>query len=329
MYQYQLTAWLAAKMYRTCRKRLITMMVCAGAVFFLSSCKMPNKPLEPSSDFDFVVLADTAYTVPDDYPAYYQLIEHINQLAPAFTLHLGDTKSGGSDCGDEAQLQIKSDFQRITHPLIYTPGDNEWRDCQHKQAGGYDPLERLDYLRSVFFGQGVHLGQQPLAMESQSLPGIVENKLWEKNGVVFATLHIVGSNNGLPLSEEQEQQPLFEEYQTRNQANIAWLKAIFKRAQNENAKAVVLAFHGGMFPVLSDPDGFADMRSLMQKYGSEFGKPVLLVHGDHHSFIIDRPYGYSAPNIIRLQTFGAPESRAVRIHVKPNSEEVFSYAPVF
>lgn len=280
--------------------------------------------------FDFVVLADTAYTVPDDYPAYYQLIDAVNAANPVFSIHLGDTKSGASDCGDAAQQQIKADFQRFEHPLVYTPGDNEWVDCHIEPAGSYQPEERLNYLRQLFFSQPQSLGQQPMALTQQLTPGVPENALWWQGDVLFATLHVVGSNNGLLNPDNQTDESHSQsEYHRRNDANLNWLQTIFDEAAAKQASALVLAYHANLFFTPPGTDGYHDLREQIQALGHRFGRPVLIVHGDHHQFVIDRPYGQAAGNITRLQTFGWPDAKAVKIHVDTGTEAVFSYTPIY
>ena len=51
-------------------------------------------------------------------------------------------------------------------PLIYTPGDNEWTDC--RPISKYDPNERLDRLRQLFFAAPRSLGQRSRALTRQS-----------------------------------------------------------------------------------------------------------------------------------------------------------------
>lgn len=99
--------------------------------------------------FTFVALGDMPYEPHRDEPRFNRLIDAVNDLAPAFTLHVGDTKSGSTSC-DNAQFEkILEDLNRFRAPLIYTPGDNEWRDCYKKKAGRFDPLERLETLRGI------------------------------------------------------------------------------------------------------------------------------------------------------------------------------------
>lgn len=78
--------------------------------------------------FSFVALGGTVYNGEADYPAYTALIQRINKANPAFTIHVGDVW-GGSECLEDDHLAILDWFARYDHPLIYTPGDNEWTDC--------------------------------------------------------------------------------------------------------------------------------------------------------------------------------------------------------
>lgn len=88
-------------------------------------------------------------------------------------------------------------LNRFEAPLVYTPGDNEWTDCHRINNDQYQPLERLARLRQVFFPTP---GMTTVGGVSRKVPGFEEfpeNVRWIHNRVVFATLHMVGSNNGL------------------------------------------------------------------------------------------------------------------------------------
>ena len=43
---------------------------------------------------------------------------------------------------------------------MFTPGDNDWTDCDRPSNGGFSSLERLDYERKVFFSTPFSLGQE-------------------------------------------------------------------------------------------------------------------------------------------------------------------------
>ena len=121
--------------------------------------------------FRFVALGDVPYGKPDVVSGPYRsLIAIINQKAPAFTVHLGDIKNGSSPCSDGALLEQLKLLNTFEGGLLYTPGDNEWTDCHREKAGGYDPLERLAFLRKTFFRNASRsLGGTPMVIESQAM----------------------------------------------------------------------------------------------------------------------------------------------------------------
>jgi hypothetical protein len=143
------------------------------------------------------------------------LIERINQLTPAFSIHVGDFKSGSTACSDEEFSRQLAHFQRFAGALVYTPGDNEWTDCHRANNGAHDPLERLAALRQRFFTEGRSLGQRPVAVENQSRQQpvhgrYVENQRWQHQGVLFATLHVTGSNNNFEVRDPAAVREFFE-----------------------------------------------------------------------------------------------------------------------
>ena len=79
------------------------------------------------------------------------LIADMDREDLAFIVHDGDIKSGGSVCSDAVLRDILKVFQASRTPLVYVPGDNEWNDCHRASNGSYDPVERLQKLRALFF----------------------------------------------------------------------------------------------------------------------------------------------------------------------------------
>jgi hypothetical protein len=56
-------------------------------------------------------------------------------------LHIGDIHSGSQPCSDTYNAQVFGYFQMFADPLVYTPGDNEWCDCQKvKEMSSGAPL---------------------------------------------------------------------------------------------------------------------------------------------------------------------------------------------
>ncbi len=116
--------------------------------------------------FSFVALGDMPYNLPGDYVKFDRLIAAINTMKPAFTLHMGDIKSGGTPCSDEVLKKSYDQMQTFAGALIYTIGDNEWTDCHRKAAGSFDPRERLAKVREMFFTTpNKSLGKTPIDVE--------------------------------------------------------------------------------------------------------------------------------------------------------------------
>ncbi len=290
-------------------------------------CLLGAATLAPAQGFQFIALGDQPYGPANQAP-YRGLIDRINQLAPAFSVHVGDIKSGSTQCSDEEFASQLAHFQRYAGAVVYTPGDNEWTDCHRANNGAFDPLERLAALRQRFFTEGRSLGQRPIAVENQSrlMPEHarhVENQRWQHQGVVFATLHIVGSNNNFEVRDPAAAREFF----GREAANVAWLESTFEQARRADAQAVVLAFQADMFDSRSAYDefpGWSGFRRVIAgallPLAQRWGKPVLVVHGDSHQFRIDQPFTLDRKplaNVTRLIVPGERDVRAVRVSVQP------------
>ena len=297
--------------------------------------------------FSFVALGDMPYGAPVlTGPPYERLIDAINRAAPAFSIHVGDIKSGSTPCSDEEFRRQRAYFDSFKSALIYTPGDNEWTDCHREKAGKYDPLGRLNMLREIFYDTGPEsLGARPLMLDRQPNHGpeefsdYVENQRWIYEGILFMTAHIVGSNNGF-----QTQRPaVVKEYYVRSRANSAWIEDGFRIAAETGASAIVLAIHADVFEGRSqwtdwpENSGFTETMRVFRKLAEAYRKPVLLIHGDSHVFRIDQPFTSANPdrknqvldNVTRLEVFGAPDVHAVRITVDLERPEIFGFAPLF
>ena len=277
--------------------------------------------------FQFVALGDLPYGDPAKVAAPYRaLITSINRLQPAFSIHIGDFKSGSTRCSNEefqAQLQHFGLFEAA---LVFTPGDNEWTDCHRANNGAYDPMERLAVLRSMFFPAGQSLGQVPLAVQSQAalFPAhakFVENLRWQHQAVLFATLHIVGSNNNFEVRDARA----VAEFMERDRANVAWIQDTFAQAQHSGAKALVFAMQADVFDSKSIWEDFPAHSGFRTSIGETLLPlaaaariPVLLIHGDSHVFRFDQPFSLNKTpitNLTRLEVPGANDMRAVQVSV--------------
>lgn len=287
--------------------------------------------------FTLVALGDMPYKPDRDGPRFHRLIDAVNALDPAFTLHVGDTKSGGTSCGDAAFERILADLDRFQTPLIYTPGDNEWRDCYKKKAGRFDPLERLAALREMFFSEARSVGGLLIERQADLMPehaAFVENARFMHQDVMVVTAHVVGWNDKLPKHNED----IVDAYLARDAANIAWTRSSFAEAEREGAKAMVMAIHADLWKDADDLDKWPK-DSIHEPWidafvdaADDFARPVLLIHGDSHTFRIDHPFidesDDDTPPITRLEVYGDEQVKAVRITVDPGDPAVFGFMPL-
>jgi hypothetical protein len=289
--------------------------------------------------FSFVALGDMPYRPPGDIVKFDRLIAAINRLKPAFSIHLGDIKGAATPCSDAELQRALDQLQTFEGALVYTPGDNEWTDCHRPAAGGFDPRERLAKLRTMFFANpGKSLGKTPIDLESQAqlMPayaGFPENSRFARNAVQFIGIHVVGSNNGFETLDPAAVVEFF----ARDKANVAWIDDGFRRAQETDAKAVVIftqaEFDQARFPDGSMPrqSGFTNVLNAIERGARAFGKPVLVVNGDEH-FIELKPMrgsnGRPIPNVLKLMVYGEADVHAVRVIVDPDSPGVFGFVPL-
>ena len=305
------------------------LLVAVGGGAMGASGHGPHCPVPPpaAAPFDFVALGDMPYFLPADYGRFEALIEAVNQHRPRFSVHVGDIKSGSTLCTEEAYRKVFAEFQLFEQPLIYTPGDNEWTDCGRPLAGRYDPEERLAVVRKMFFPDHNSFGKTKLPLTPQALnptfAAYVENNRWTTGNVGFATVHLVGSNNNFVSNDPKGQN---REFYDRQRANLAWLEEVFAEAAAQHRLGVVLFTQADMFSPdknAHDADGFTEILAALSRHAVAFGRPVLLVNGDSHRLLVDKPLPNSAAprqvlqNFTRLQVPGEADVMAVRVTVDP------------
>lgn len=277
-------------------------------------------PLPPDS-FAFGLFGDGPYTVFDN-ARYRRVLEEVSGAELRWFLHVGDILS--RPCSDEVFADRLASMESLPLPVIYTPGDNEWVDCYGRRKGGYDPLERLQRIRQMFFADPhTSLGGRSMRVETQAEDSIfgefVENVRWREGRLLFATLHIVGSDNGVVDSSRRAGADE-REAERRTEAAIAWMDEAFRIARDEQRAGVVLALHGN--PRLEAPPEargpYAGLVARLQQLTASFNGSVLLIHGDTHTLRLDQPLvhptsGAVLPNFTRLETYGSPNIGWVRV----------------
>ena len=291
-------------------------------IIFITSCGFAQTE---ANEFEFFVFGDMPYHIPEDNIGFQRLIETLNTQKQVFNVFVGDFKSSATPCSDTAFLKIRNYFNDFNKPLIYTPGDNEWTDCNKTSAGAFNTDERLDKLRKIFFNKPEYsLGKNKLKLISESsiidYRPFVENQMWHYNNISFATIHLVGSNNNLKSTGSNK------EFTSRSKANLFWLHNLFKTATKQGSLGIVIFEHADMIYPDKGTEGFKDFLTELQKLVKEYAKPVLLVNGDSHKFLVDKPFslkGKTLMNFTRLQVFGEEDMHAVKVHINPKNTSLF------
>jgi hypothetical protein len=305
---------------------------------------------------------DLPYSAVQETVGLPNLIADMNSQQLAFTVHDGDLKTGNAApiCNDALYTRALGWFGSLEAPAVFTPGDNDWVDCDRPNNGGFSSLERLTHERQVFFSTPNTLGQRTFVQEVQSTPlclgerpdhsrfpqRCVENRRWTYGRVTYATLNIQGTCNNLCGDGADPG-----EYAARNPAVIAWMRETFAEAKSLGSVAVMLigqadvGFESSVrnpntliqLPSITDPDGYFDFLVALREEVIAFRRPVAFVHGDTHYFRVDRPFlninGVRLENFTRVETFGDNASNVtltndvqwVKVLVDPKSREVFAY----
>ena len=271
-----------------------------------------------AAEFTFAAFGDTPYTA-DEEERFPGLIAEMNREELAFAVHVGDFKAAWMPCSDELFLQRREWFGLSRHPFIFVPGDNEWTDCGRFSAGRYDPLERLEKLRALFFRGEQSLGQRRLALERQS-PAFPEHARWRHGNVVFVTLNAPGPSNNARLMPDEHRQ--------RSAAISDWVERCFAAARSGRARAVVILMQANPWASPSSRNfGFRELLAQLAKESLGFEGQVMVVHGDTHRHRVDRPLrdpatGKPIANFTRVEVHGYPAMNWLRIRVRDDAGSI-------
>ena len=311
--------------------------------------------------FQFALIGDTGYST-EGIEGFKRLLASINAAELAFVVHVGDFENDGRaytrnpsagpmPCTDESFQAVYDSFQSIRHPVILTPGDNDWTDCHGVVARKFEPIERLAKVRTMFFPEGRSLGQRTIPFISQAADSqqgkFRENLRWSIGGVTFVTLHIVGSNDNFGRTPEMDA-----EHRERKAANIAWLRKAFSEAKASNSRGLALlaqanpgfenywpaaqkdtylrVLPGTRMPEKAEATGYDEYITVLAEEMESYTRPTVFLHGDTHRFRVDQPL-FSAKdkrrfeNFTRVETFGSPDTHWIRVTVDPADAQVFSF----
>ncbi len=177
-----------------------------------------------------------------------------------------------------------------------------------------NPAANLELVRSIFFAEPGRTLGRPMRVTSQAeVAGhehrhedeehgvntdakFVENVMWSQQGVLFATVNIPGGSNngadvwyGAPTMSNAQAQ----EVATRTGAALRWIEAAFEQAKQSHAQAILLGVQADMWDfdgnVASHVANYKPYVARIAELTKAYGKPVLLLNGDSHTYRSDNP----------------------------------------
>lgn len=269
-----------------------------------------------------------------------QLVAQVNADDDVeFVAHAGDIRGQDTDCSDEILRATFDLYQQFDDAFWLTPGDNDWFDC-HRE-GGFLPTERLSFLRSLFYADPTTTtGGSPITVRSQARDGdpaheaFVENTSFTKDCVTYGAVHVIGFGDGIEpwagfagdpaagLAPGDQPDLRLAGNAARREAALAWIDRIFDLAERDRSSAVFLLMQAE--PV--DDANYVSLREKVLERAGRFSGPVLLAHGDVHTYVETADYAGLA-NLDRLQTAGDDQGMDewIEVTVDCGADEVFSW----
>ena len=282
--------------------------------------------LAQAETWQFALIGDVPYSRHErrELP---RMLEAIAESSAAFVAHIGDIKHGQARCDDEIFLDRRQLFDASRLPFVFVPGDNEWSDCNRLSNGAYDPLERLAYLRTLFWQRPDSLGRRTIPLERQ--PGAYpEHARFRLGPVLFVTLNLPGPGNNFGWQDEPGS-----EFKDRNPLVLRWMTESFALARREKLAGIVLLFQANPgfkhFGQGLPHRGFREFLETLRHETLRFPGQVAVVHGDTHSSRIDHPLrdakGVRVANLTRVETFGYPLMGWTRGIIDTDSPTLFRF----
>lgn len=331
-------------------RRMVRMLVgiCLSTLFFLAGgWQRAQAEAPPLTPFTFAV-ASNVLDKPAGETALQHLLDSIGQERnTSFIVYDGDLKGETEPCRDSLYDTRHRIFDTSRKPVVLLPGGNDWASCGLGQTGNYDPVERLDFIRQLFFGDSSSLGRAPMNVIRESdvarFRPFRENVRWQENGVAFIGLNAPAPNNHYLTAGGRNG-----EFEDRSVANAFWLEHAVETARRSEMRAVVVILQADpdfaryerrdRFAWLrfsrgdTSRDGFLELKRSLVKAAELFRGPVIVIHTSDtpipRGFRIDQPLhndkGTVVANLTRIAVgLKNPQSQWLEV------ESDFAWRPPF
>src|SRR5581483_2141360 len=306
---------------------LIAAVVAAGLVAALASAGGPDTN-KKSFEYAIGLWGDLPYSDAQAQTGVPNLIADMNSSDIEFSVHDGDLKAGSATansvtattCADALYVQALTYFNSFKEPAFFTPGDNDWTDCDRVSNGSFNALERLQHERQVMFSgpyADTSFGKKRMKVEVQSSPfclgttsstgsptfqtPCVENRRWELHDVMYATFNVQGTCNNLCKSGSASDPSVGDtpapdpaEETARNAADKAWLDETFAEATAHGDDAVMLISQAdpGFDATGGQGDPKRDPKTLAETDGNADGFQDWLLEVRKDTIAFGKPVAY-------------------------------------
>ncbi|AOK29328.1 MULTISPECIES: hypothetical protein [Burkholderia] len=318
----------------------------AFALACILACGAPHA-LARGGRYAFAVVSGVIAS-PEDEPHARHLIDAIGRdRAVSFIVYEGNLKGPGEACRDRLYDERSAILATSRVPLVLLPGQYDWAACNTRDAGTYDPVERLDFLRQNVFVEPASPGTNSLTLTRESeVPRFHpyrENVRWTQGDTVFVGLNAPSPNNHYLTAGGRNG-----EFEDRVIANTFWIDHAAEYAKRRDARALVIFVEGDpqfdryerterfgwlRFNRPRTRDGFREFKRSLVKAAAIFRGSIVVVHPTDETldsgFMIDRPLrddkGNPIGNLTRIAI--APRARLtqwVKIGVDPARQPMFS-----
>jgi len=330
------------------RRAAARIALAAAAAFALAQATaLAAPPRNAAASYAFAVVSGVIES-PADEPAAQRMLEAIaRERDVAFVVYEGNLKGVKEACRDPLYTQRGAILDASRVPLVFVPGRNDWAACNTAAGGGYDPVERLDFVRQTLLADTASRGPAPLQITRESevarFRPYRENTRWVRDDTVFIALNAPAPNNHYLIAGGRNG-----EFEDRIIANGFWIDHAAEYAKRRGARALVVFFEGNpqfdryeraerfawlRFNRPRPHDGFRELKRSLVKAATIFRGPILVVHASGETvpggFAIDRPLhednGERVGNVTRIAIGPRqPANQWVRVSATPALQTLFS-----
>ncbi|MCA8018620.1 hypothetical protein [Burkholderia metallica] len=319
----------------------------AAVLAFAQAAAVAAPPKRNSAPYSFAVVSGVI-NAPGDEPAAQRLLDAIaRERNLAFVVYAGDLKGSKEACRDALYSQRGAILDATRVPLVFVPGHDDWVTCNTAAGGGYDPVERLDFLRQTLLADAASPSPGALQITRESevarFRPYRENARWMRDDIVFVALNAPAPNNHYLTAGGRNG-----EFEDRIIANGFWIDHAAEYAKRRDARAMVVVFEGDpqferyeraerfawlRFNRPRVRDGFRELKRTLVKAAATFRGPILVMHASGEplasGFLIDRPLrtddGELVGNVTRVAIGPRhPTNQWVKVSVSPARQTIFN-----